>query len=340
MDILSDMLGALRLTGGIRYNAVLGAPWGVEIHEQKELVPFYVVVQGAAVLELNAADSRGQGSLALSTGDLVMLPQGREHTLKDSPGSVAVPLSSLDIQRDEAGERIVLRHGGNDRTTNLIAGEFRFNTPIASSFLADMDPVVCVKASSSENSNDLELNLRLLCREQRSDLPGARAATAELLKLLFLQILRSEMAERRSRQKPCKGNSFALMFDPALRGAVEALHRAPERPWTVAALAAEAAMSRTSFALRFSESARMSPFAYLTRLRMMRAIELLEDTDATLEEIADRVGYGSEAAFSTAFKRELGMAPGAYRRRRADVENPSFVRQEDENASMSAPDRR
>jgi len=137
-------------------------------------------------------------------------------------------------------------------------------------------------------------------------------------------VLRSEMARRRREPGSCKGTSLALMFDPSLRGVAELLHRFPERPWTVAALAEEAYMSRTSFAVKFAETSGMAPFAYLTHVRMLNAIELLSTTTCTLEEIARRVGYGSEAAFSAAFKREIGVAPGAYRRGRVPVDAGSF----------------
>jgi AraC-like DNA-binding protein len=92
----------------------------------------------------------------------------------------------------------------------------------------------------------------------------------------------------------------------------------------VAALAEEAHMSRTSFVVKFTETTGVSPFAYLTQVRMMNAIELLSTTTATLEEIAEQVGYGSEAAFATAFKREIGVAPGAYRHSSASAEDGAW----------------
>jgi transcriptional regulator GlxA family with amidase domain len=136
------------------------------------------------------------------------------------------------------------------------------------------------------------------------------------LKLLFVHILRFNMAEHKRKEQGCQSHPFALMFDQELRGVAETLHSNPEQPWTVAGMASKAGMSRTKFSTRFTRVAGVAPLAYLTSLRMMAAADLLERSDATLEKIAESTGYGSEPAFSTAFKRKMGMSPGAYRRRK------------------------
>lgn len=245
-----------------------------------------------------------------------MIPLGTPHALKDSEGSPAVAFSGLEAGSGGTGSRPTITFGGDGPTTGLLTGEFLFESPLAPAALAGMDPIIFARADGGEEDGTLEPVLRLLCREQRSDLPGSRAATDELVKLLFLQTLRAYMARQRRESGACKGNALALLFDPSLRAVGELVHRFPQRPWTVAELAKEAHMSRTSFAVKFAEVAGMSPFAYLTHVRMINAIELLSTTAWTLEKVADQVGYGSEAAFSAAFKREIGVAPGAYRRSR------------------------
>jgi transcriptional regulator GlxA family with amidase domain len=106
------------------------------------------------------------------------------------------------------------------------------------------------------------------------------------------------------------------MFAPSMQSVAHALHSEPEQPWSVAKLATLAGLSRTSFAVQFQSLTGIPPMAYLTRIRMMKAIDCLERTNATLEVIASQVGYGSEAAFSIAFKREMGSSPGTYRKNR------------------------
>jgi AraC-like DNA-binding protein len=313
VDMLSDVLQTLRLREGRAYNAVLSAPWGIEFPICDGGCPFYVVSRGACQLELPESGV----PLYLSSGDLVMLSGGGPHVLRDGPDSRVVPFSSLSFAPDEKEERKTLRYGTSGPETALLAGEFIFDSPFAQPLLRAMDRVIHIQADTDENASNLSVILKMLCREGRSSEPGWRAASSELLMLLFIQILRFNMAEHQRQDRTCQSNHpFALMFDRKLRGVTEALHRSPERPWTVADMAAEAGMSRTTFSLRFAQVAGMAPLEYLTNRRMMKAAELLERTDATLEEIAERIGYGSEAALSTAFKREMGMAPGGYRRMR------------------------
>ena len=305
MDILSDLLDTLRLSAGPGYDAVLSAPWGIEFPAHENGSPFYFVSRGAGRLELTNPDVQ----VALNAGDLVLLPRGDAHILRDSPDSTVVPFESL--QRQERAQGMTLRHGKNGAETRLLAGEFVFESPLALPTLRGMDRVIHVRADGDEDTNSFSQILKMLYREGRSSEPGARAACSGLQKLVFIQIVRYNMAEHQRQGRSCKKHPLALIFDKGLHSVTEALHRNPERPWTVAEMADQAAMSRTKFSLRFAEVAGVAPMTYLTSHRMMMAADLLERTDATLEELAERTGYGSEAAFSTAFKREMGIAPGA-----------------------------
>ena len=314
MDILSDLLETLRLRGGRGYNAVLHGPWGIEFPAREEASPFYVVSRGACHLELPGAGVQ----LNLNAGDMVMLPLGDTHVLRDIPESAVVPFSSLALESGQGAEGKTLLLGKNGPETTLLAGELIFDSPFAPPLLSAMDRVVHVRAENDDNVGTFSLVLKMLCREGRSSEPGSRAACSGLLKLMFIQVLRYNMEEHQREGGSCQRHPLALMFDKDLHAVTEALHRNPERPWTVADMAATAGMSRTKFSLRFAEVAGVAPLAYLTSHRMMVAGDLLERTEATLEEIATRTGYGSEAAFSTAFKREMGMAPGGYRRTRRE----------------------
>jgi len=320
MDILSDILQTLRFHGDKGYNAVLKAPWGVEFPGSEKTSPFYVVARGACLLELPGFGVRSD----LSAGDIIMLSRGDPHVLRDGPESKVVEFSRLVQELDEGGETQTLRYGYDGTETVLIAGEFAFDSPFGRPLLKAMDRVVHIKADSDESSGTFAPILKMLCREGRSSEPGSRAARSELLKLLFVHILRFNMAEHKRREQDCHSHPFALMFDRELRGVAEALQSNPERQWTVADMAAQAGMSRTKFSTRFSQVAGVAPLAYLTNLRMMAAADRLERSDATLEKIAESTGYGSEPAFSTAFKREMGMSPGAYRRKRKECPAPAL----------------
>lgn len=313
MDVLSSLVQGLNLRSGRLYHASLTAPWGIDFPERSLAAPFYSVIRGAAVAEIEGSP------VYISAGDLLVLPRGSAHFLRDSQTSPTVPFESLSFESSEHCSTMVLRQGQGGAETQVMAGEFLFDNAQRSSGFTILEAFIHIQAGNPAIQYSIDPILKMLAKESRSGEPGARAAEGELLKLLFLNVLRFAMNRPRENRGACPRTPLALMFDSGLRSLTEALHDNPGRSWTVAAMAAEAGMSRTKFAERFTEVAGEAPATYLTKLRLGRAFELLEKSDATLEEIAGQIGYGSEAAFSTAFKRETGLAPGAYRRSQKDL---------------------
>lgn len=316
MDVLSSVLSSFKLRGGDGYHALLTAPWGIDFPERKDASPFYVLVRGAGMIE------SGGKQIYLSAGDLVMLPHGTAHVLKDAPASPTVPFWSLGFEFNNSCSTMVLRQGGDGGETVVLAGEFLFDKSHARPLLDGMDPVVHIHADNAAKQGSIELIIKMLVNEGRATEPGAFAARAELLKLLFINIVRYNMGGRGNNAAGCPRNPLSLMFDSGLRTLTEALHENPGHGWSVGEMASLAGMSRTKFIERFVEVAGTAPASYLTELRMTRAVEMLQHGEATLEEIAERSGYGSEAAFSTAFKREMGVAPGTYRKHVRKPEMP------------------
>ncbi|MEW9533039.1 helix-turn-helix transcriptional regulator [Microbispora sp. NPDC049125] len=141
---------------------------------------------------------------------------------------------------------------------------------------------------------------------------GADTIVPALLDMLLLYILRAWFDEQ-TEHGTTTGWAAAL-GDPAISAALHALHRDPALPWTVETLGSQAGLSRAAFSRRFTTLIGQPPLTYLTWWRMTAAARLLRETDAPLAEVATRIGYTSEFAFATAFKREYGIAPGKYRR--------------------------
>lgn len=277
-DLLSEMLEKLRFHGTPGGGLSFDQPWKREV-EAAAAAPFYVVAGGSCRLEIE-----GEAPRELGMSDLVLLPRGDAHTLRGVE-------------------------------TQLVGGSFRFDSPFSVPVLHALGRVIVVRADDERRRESVDPLLSLFCREGRSREPGSRAATSGLLKLLFIQILRHVLTQGKN-QRSCSANPLILLFDRSLRPAAEAIHFDYRRSWTVEELARLAGMSRTTFAVRFQELTGTTPLAYLTHVRLVAAVEALERTDDTLEAIAGQVGYGSEAAFSNAFKRAVGMAPGTYRRTR------------------------
>jgi len=168
----------------------------------------------------------------------------------------------------------------------------------------------------------LEVTLKFLSSECTSEAPGAHIVTERLSDVLFIQILRAFIVQDARDGGNCKQHAGMLraLVDPDTGKALLLMHQQPNHPWTVAELAREVGMSRTGFAVRFKERTGVAPLDYLTRWRMQKASVLLRQEEASLEEIAVRVGYDSGAAFSKAFKREIGIPPGLYRRAGLELE--------------------
>jgi len=146
--------------------------------------------------------------------------------------------------------------------------------------------------------------------EMSSGQPGAATIVSRLADILFVQAIRAHVAARGA---DAKGWLRALS-DQQIGKALSLIHERPNAPWSVETLADEVAMSRSAFAARFSELVEEPPLTYLTRWRMQRASKLLRTSDDTIATVASKVGYDAEAAFSKAFKRWMGSAPGAFRR--------------------------
>jgi AraC-like DNA-binding protein len=141
---------------------------------------------------------------------------------------------------------------------------------------------------------------------------GADAIVPALLDTLLLYMLRTWFDEQTT--SGTTSGWAAALNDPPITAALQAMHRDPARPWTVATLAAQPGLSRAPFARRFTALLGQPPLSYLTWWRMTIAARLLQESDAPLSAIAGRVGYASESAFGNAFKRQYGTAPGRYRR--------------------------
>jgi AraC-like DNA-binding protein len=173
--------------------------------------------------------------------------------------------------------------------------------------IAVLPETIHVEASSSPQAGWLQSTLSLMAAEAQELRPGGEAVITRLGDILVIQALRSWIATDPAGQTGWLG----ALRDPQVGRAIALIHRAPARPWTVAALAHEVAMSRSAFAARFTELTGGPVMRYVARTRMHLAWSALKEEGATVAELASRLGYRSEAAFSRAFKRIVGVPPGA-----------------------------
>jgi AraC-like DNA-binding protein len=265
---------------------------------------FHVVTSGRCWLEVAGAEPR-----PLQPGDLALVPHGAGHALASAPGVAGAPL--FDLPREDVSERYeVIRQGGGGAPTGLVCGTVRFDHPAAHHLIDVLPAVITVETWSSPETEWIASTLRFMAAEAKQLRPGGETVITRLADVLVIQAIRSWLAHDPAAQSGWLG----ALRDRQIGRALALIHRDPARPWTVASLAHEVAMSRSAFAARFVALVGESPMHYLARWRMRVAQTWLQDEDATLGELATRLGYRSEAAFSRAFKRLMGVSPGAVRR--------------------------
>lgn len=304
VDVLSRILDSVEMRGSLYFPAELRSPWGLEVPADSTVCRFHVAVEGDCHLTCQGRRVR------LSRGDLALVPHGRGHLLQDEPETPTVDLANALEARAYDG-RGVFRWGESGATCRLVCGHFAFDREAAHPLLAALPDVIHVRATPTYDFRWMDEVMRFIGEEMNGGRPGSQVISRRLSEVLFVQVIR-HYAE--TAPEPVPG--LAGVVDPRLSRALDAMHRDLARPWTVAALAREAAMSRTAFSVRFGELIGVSPMRYLTDWRMDEAGRLLRAGES-VGAVADRVGYRSEAAFARKFKQLRGVGPGGYRRARA-----------------------
>jgi AraC-like DNA-binding protein len=304
VDPLGEALHFLHMSGVFYTRSEFTAPWALDLPAFPDCLMFHVVTSGHCWLEIEGADPH-----LLQPGDLALVPHGEGHRLLSEPGVPAAKL--FDLPREQISERYeILRYGQGGAASNLICGTVRFDHPAAHQLVRLLPKLICIGAWQSPQMEWIQSTLRLMAAEAKVMRPGGETIITRLADILVIQTIRSWMAEDPLAQTGWLG----ALQDKQIGYAILLIQRDPARVWTVASLADEVAMSRSAFAARFKELVGESPMQYITRWRMSVALTCLKKENVSLGELANRLGYQSEAAFSRAFKRFIGVSPGAARR--------------------------
>lgn len=302
-DPLGEALYYLRMTGLFYSRCAFTAPWGLNLPAMPGYVMFHAITQGACRLSL------GEGEwVHLRAGDVVLVPHGEGHCLADDPGTPCISL--WDTPRIAVSERYDLLSidGGGERV-DLICGAVRFEHLAAAHLMAILPRVLRIESGPSAQGEWVQSTLRYMATEARQLRIGGEAVITRLSDVLVIQAIRTWLEESAELERGWIG----ALRDEKIGRALILIHRDPAREWSVASLANEVYMSRSAFAARFTELVGQPAMAYVTWWRMQVARGLIVDDGLTAAEAADRVGYASEAAFSRAFKRTLGVSPGSAR---------------------------
>ncbi len=304
VDPLGDALHFLRMNGSFYSRCAFTEPWGLVLPPMPGSLMFHIVTSGWCVLEVEGAEPR-----RLQPGDLALVPHGDGHRLASALGIPGARL--FDLPREMISDRYeVLRQGGGGAATHLICGAVTFDHPAAHHLVDVLPNMITVEASDSPRMEWIRSTVRQMAAEATELRTGGETVITRLADVLVIQAIRSWLEQ----DPAARTGWLGALRDRQISRAIAFIHRDPARAWSVASLAAEVAMSRSAFSARFTALVGEPPMLYVTRWRVHVAQASLKEDGATLGELAHRLGYQSEAAFSRAFKRFMGVSPGSVRR--------------------------
>ena len=301
-DLVTEILRSVTLKTVVFGRAELRAPWGLHVDLPGRAV-FHIVLRGQCWLSTNAANH-----VRLNCGDTILFPNAGTHNMNDHPATEIRPLEELLIQHPMTPDRR-FRYGGRGPLTTMLCGAFQLDHPELNLLGALLPSLLHIESQGNQASTQLRALTRCIESELKVSRPGEEAIVTRMAEAFLLRAIRDHVLSRSNGERGLSG----VLRDPPMARVLGAIHRRPEHPWTVDALANEANLSRSGFAARFKSRVGATPQSYLQRYRFSKAVQLLQTTDAKIQEIAERVGYDSESSFSKAFKRRIGKSPGAYR---------------------------
>jgi AraC-like DNA-binding protein/mannose-6-phosphate isomerase-like protein (cupin superfamily) len=297
-DDLSEMLDAMRVRSVVYCRSELGAPWGLRVRASPQ-AKFHLVLNGSALFRLDDGDDA-----ALEAGDLVLLPHGSGHVMRDQKVSRVRDLDRIleDHPLDESG---AMHYGGRGHKTLLVCGEF--DTVSFAELLPWLPQMLVTDTATSGLGRWLD-PMTDLVRRPRGSKPGDAAVVAKVADVFLTDVLRQYLAS--------SNGSLPMVIDgdPAITEVLALMHQRSSEPWTMASLAREVGTSRSSLAAKFRAAAGIAPMAYLTRLRLARAAGDLAASTRSLADVARAAAYDNDSSFSKAFARQHGQPPGQYRR--------------------------
>jgi AraC-like DNA-binding protein len=324
MDVLSEVLKVVRLQGALFYNAELSAPWSIRaasscavarylVPDAEHLVIYHFLTEGRAFLRMDNGER-----IALSAGDLVMIPHGEPHIIEN--GRPTRTVDDCEHLEEVLAQGLRLwRFGGGGEATKFICGYLACDPELSRVFLSGLPAAFKVSIRNDPSGRWLEDSIRFSVDHASDSRAGGEAVLAKLSEVLFVETLRAYIANLPKEHT----GWLAGTRDAEVGKTLALMHRNPAHPWTIASLAKEAGVSRSVLAERFRHYLNEPPMAYLTRWRLQLGAQMLGTTNHSVAQIASEVGYESEAAFNRAFKRQFEVPPARFRTRAREGGAPS-----------------
>jgi len=319
-DALSDLLRTVRLTGATFFDVVARAPWVAEQPSREMVLPkvlpgaehliaYHVITEGRCF-----ASIVGGEAFSVEAGEVIVFTHGDAHVMSSSPGMRAEPFAKDKMDAIAASRLPFFANYGDDgpAAAKLVCGFLACDARPFNPLLENLPPVIKVRDAGGRDTGWLAQFIRLATVESSDKRAGGESVLARLSELMFIEVIRRYVETL----APEQSGWLAGLRDPSVGKALSLMHGSPARNWTIEDLAKEAGVSRSVLAERFASLVGTPPMHYLAKWRMQIASGLLTGGSANLATIAVEIGYASEAAFSRAFKKTVGMPPSEWRRHR------------------------
>lgn len=293
IDPLAEVVALLQ--PGAQFSKVVSGagPWRVRRSEAGQ--PFYcVILDGSCRLAVD-----GHEPITLEEGDFVLIPSAYGFAMSSFDPATSEDLDTTPVELLHGEFRLGVPDVPHD--VLLLLGHCTFGSPDAALLVSLLPQLVHVRGEKR-----LTTIVQLVGEESRERRPARDVILARLLEVLLIEALRSTTGTAAS---PGLVRGLA---DSRLAVAIRRMHESPTKPWTVAQLAKEAALSRSAFFERFNRAVGVAPMEYLLAWRMAMAKHLLHQNECGIADIAQRVGYSSASTFSVAFTRHVGTSPTRY----------------------------
>jgi AraC-like DNA-binding protein len=318
-DPLSDVLKTVRLTGATFFDVVARGPWAAEQPSPKTVLPKLLPGAGHLISYHVVTEGRCFGSIIggepvpVEAGEVIVFTRGDAHVMASDPGMRAELPNPASMYEAGAALQPFFATMGEEGpvTTKLVCGFLACDAWPFNPLFDNLPPVIKVGAGPGGESRWLSQFIHVATHETADRRAGGESVLARLSELMFIEVIRRHLANLPDAQI----GWLAGLRDPFVSKALSLMHSKPAHNWTIDELARDVGLSRSVLAERFNDLVGIPPIQYLAKWRMQIAAGLLSSGNNNMARIAEETGYGSEAAFSRAFKRMVGVAPSAHRRK-------------------------
>lgn len=285
-SVLNELLSVLKVKANVFHNGQYCGAWALDT-SGSNLMNFHIVTKGQCQIEVTGE------VFTLVAGDAIFMPRDTKHVISSSlKGDASVNQAvSLSMTDDVEGQY-----------TGLVCGHFTHQNPIFDSFLSQLPKVIVVKNNKDFVASQI---VSLILQESKASGHSTNFLLNRLSDALLYVLLRDNITTH--------NGVLVAMSHPKLSKSLEYIHDNIDQALNVDAVASYSGMSRSSFSALFKEVVELSPAEYITQWRMTQAYRWLADDGISTYDAAIRCGYESDASFSKAFKRIIGVGPGEAR---------------------------